>query len=201
MKMNTKIGKIAVERKGFTLIELIVAIFLFSMIMVSLVSVFVSTLNAYGKARVMKTIKESTEFAMNSIAKDVRMGKIESADGSINTGDSFTVIRNRDQLEVCYKKTTYMLAECDSACNNCNGSILDLTGTGMKFDMATSCFRYQRTDPPAPSIPTVRGWVEMNFDIIPDSAGGEADVSMNTDIIHVQTMVSSRDYGWEDAIP
>lgn len=175
--------------KGFTLIELVVAIFIFSIILVGVLTISVSVLNSYQKAKAIKTVKENAEFALSSIAKDVRMGKIESADTGAGKSDTFEITRNRNQTKVCYRKTANTLDICDSGCaSNCK-SLVDLSGTGMSFD-STSGFRNQQTEP-IPN-PTVRGWVEINLNIVADT-GKE----MEADQINVQTTVSSRDYGWE----
>jgi prepilin-type N-terminal cleavage/methylation domain-containing protein len=179
------------NKKGFTLIELLVAIFIFSMIMVSIVSVFVSTVKAYGKAKATKNLKENIEFAISSIAKDVRMGRIESANTGAGISDTFEVTRNQDQVKVCYKKTASTLEVCDSGCSTGCDSLVSLS-TGMSFD-STSGFRNQKTEPAPPALPTSRGWVEINLNIA--MASGE---EMNVDSINVQTIVSSRDYGWEN---
>lgn len=160
--------------------------------MVSIVSVFVSTVKAYSKAKATKNLKENIEFAISSIAKDVRMGKIESANTGAGISDTFEVTRNKDQAKVCYKKTASTLDVCDSGCSTNCESLVDLTGTGMSFD-STSGFRNQKTEPAPPATPTSRGWVEINFNVAMTS-GQE----METDSINVQTIVSSRDYGWEN---
>lgn len=176
------------NRKGFTLIELLVAMFILMVVMGGMVAVSVAGFRSYQKSRAIKRVLEDVGFAINSIAKDVRMGKIESAD---NTGSppstSLAVVRNRDQVEVCYKITSSALGVCDSACGNCK-SMVDLSDTDMAFDTATSGFRDQKTD--TLSSPKIRGWVEINLNI-------EAP-SMETDSIRAQTIVSSRDYGWEE---
>lgn len=216
MKTITKKEK-GGRKKGFTLIELMVAIFIFSVILTGILSVSVSVLNAYQKARAIKTVKESTDFALSSIAKDVRMGRIEkftvsgapspSGDG-INPKEYFSVTRNRDQVVACYHLVGYHLgvatgtpggvgvpAVCPLDDGDVTGNytrIVDLTGTGMNFDTTTSGFYSLTTDPP--TAPTRRGWVEINLNIKADP-GKEMEV----DQINVQTTVSSRDYGWAEA--
>jgi prepilin-type N-terminal cleavage/methylation domain-containing protein len=218
--------KIKNFRKGFTLIELIVSIAIFSLIMVSLASVFVSTVRAYSKARVMKDLKGNIDFAIGSIAKDVRMGRIESPfdiydsgtkidtvtnDGTIK--DYFAVTRNISQGVVCYhiddadgvylgvaagtSASTGVYASCPLDDSTNYSRIVDLTGTEMSFDTGasgTAGFYSLATDPP--TTPTRRGWVEVNFNIAVTS-GNE----MDADLINVQTIVSSRDYGWENITP
>ena len=205
MKMNTK-NKSKIQPCGFTLIELIVAIFIFSVITVAIVSVFVSTTKAYQKARVIKLVKENAEFALVSIAKDVRMGKIEKS-SSYSSGsrkDYFLVTRNRTQQKICYVFSTSELSVFEGTTNCSDGTkkvLIDLSGTGMQF-LSDSGFRAcpsaetadVASDPGYYACPFAtelrRGWVEINLNI--------GNASMETDEIKVQTIVSSRDYGWED---
>jgi hypothetical protein len=85
--------------------------------------------------------------------------------------------------------------------NDCSASeltynnLVDLSGTGMSF-AASSAFRSCLTDHDGTGIACNgtaekrRGWVEINLNI--DSP------TMETDSIRAQTIVSSRDYGWEE---
>jgi type II secretory pathway pseudopilin PulG len=185
--------------RAFTLIELLVSIFIFSLIMISVVAVFASTVRAYSKAKAMKTLKESMEFAIGSIAKDVRMGKIESANTGGVASSTLEITRNQGQVRICYRKTANGLEVCESggcACPSGNWrKIIDLAGTGMSFS-STSGFLNQKTEPVPPADPTIRGWVEMNFNV--DITAGQ---EMAADTVDVQAIVSSRDYGWEDMAP
>lgn len=176
-------------KSGFTLIELLVAMFIFLLMMGAMVAVSVSGFRSYVKSKAMKTVSEDVGFAINSITKDVRMGKIESADVLVtdNTPSSQLIItRNSSQLKVCYSISENSLDICDESCGSCK-SIVDLSPVKMTFD-STSGFRNQKTAP-IPD-PTVRGWVEINLNI--------ESSSIETDSIHMQTVVSSRDYGWEE---
>jgi prepilin-type N-terminal cleavage/methylation domain-containing protein len=197
MKTVIKKGKI-IKRKGFTLIELLVAMFIFAMVLVAMMAVFNAALGAYQKGRAVKKVMEDAQFALNSVAKDVRMGKIESADFTASPPNSELIVtRNRNQTKVCYRITTITLDLCENAGSNCNScsagykSLVDLSGTGMSFASTSSGFRNQKTFPVPPATPTSRGWVEINLNIAM-TAGEE----MNADSINVQTIVSSRDYGW-----
>ena len=176
------------------------AIFILSLIMVSIVSVFVSTVKAYSKAKAMKNLKENIEFAISSIAKDVRMGRIESTETGSSPSSSFMVTLNRSQVKVCYRITGTTLDVCENAGSDCTScpspgykSMINLE-TGMSF--VNSGFYNQRTLPVPPATPTIRGWVEINLNIAM-TAGQE----MDADSINVQTIVSSRDYGWENVNP
>jgi prepilin-type N-terminal cleavage/methylation domain-containing protein len=221
-KIFTKIGSICGEKmktkQGFTLIELLVAIFIFSLITIAIVSVFVSTVTAYGKAKAIKTVKENAQFAMNSVAKDIRMGKIESyykvgagspvpQDGTLK---SYLVISRNRGGKVCYHLDTdnnfLGIQEGigdDNACSDNSDSykkLIDLSQSGMEFASSAgfySCPSTFGTPSVCPAGGTTsanrRGWVEMNFNINMKS-GRE----MEADQINIQMIVSSRDYGWEE---
>lgn len=166
--------------------------------MLSLVSVFASTVRAYSKARAMKNIKENVDFAISSIAKDVRMGKIESADTGNSLSTNFMVTRNHGQAKVCYRVTGTTLDICENAGSDCSicsspGGYKSLVELGAGMSFVNSGFYNQRTLPLPPMSPTIRGWVEINLNIAMTS-GQE----MDSDSIKVQTVVSSRDYGWEN---
>lgn len=212
-------GKIEGNSKGFTLIELMVAIFIFSVIMAGLLSVSVSILNAYQKARAVKTVKESADFALSSIAKDVRMGKIESpftvgeiehpTDDGTNYNKYFAITRNRNRRVACYYLTSNYLgvangesgsvespvsASCPADSGDNYIKIIDLTDTGMSFDTDSSGFYSMPTDTEiVDTLEKNRGWMEINLNIKAD-----ADREMEVDQVNVQTVVSSRDYGWEE---
>src|SRR4030065_2381759 len=83
---HQKRGKLGDKRKfsaqGFTLIELLVAIFILSIVLVGMVSVFVSSAEAYTKARAIKYLTDNVQFALASVTKDIRMGRIESSDAN-----------------------------------------------------------------------------------------------------------------------
>jgi len=184
---NTKY-KIQDTSTGFSLIELMVAMFIFLMVMGAMVAVSVSGFRSYVKSKAIKIVTEDVGFAINSIAKDVRMSKIESADSPSSRSLSLKLTRNTDQVKMCYIISSTLLRSCDIDCaSNCK-SIVDLSASSMIFDTATSGFRNQKTD--TISATKIRGWAEINLNI--DSPG------METDSISVQTIVSSRDYGWEE---
>jgi prepilin-type N-terminal cleavage/methylation domain-containing protein len=198
------------NKKGFTLIELLVSMFIFAVVMGGMVAVSVAGYRSYGKSKAIKTVTEDVGFAMNSITKDVRMGKIENATGCIGASSPnkcLMVTRNATQEKVCYyiggdylgvSKIPETVATCSGLEDHYN-KIVDLAGPGLTFD-ATSGFYSCPTDTSTTDPATCftvpgkgRGWAEINLNI--ESPG------MDTDSIHAQTIVSSRDYGWEDVTP
>jgi Tfp pilus assembly protein PilW len=190
---NTR-NKIQDASTGFTLIELMVAMLIFMLVMGAMVAVSVAGFRSYGKSKVIKTVTGDIGFAINSIAKDVRMGKIESTNTGSTPSSALIITRNNVQTIMRYEKTSTKLSSCECSKTTCKLSersepkvLVDLTGTGMTFD-ATSGFRNQKTD--TISATKIRGWAEINLNI--------ENPTMEKDSIRVQTIVSSRDYGWDE---
>ncbi len=64
------------KRKGFTLIELMVSIFIFLIIMTAIVAIFARQIQAYRHARVSQGDLENAQFAMNYMAKTLRTATV-----------------------------------------------------------------------------------------------------------------------------
>lgn len=67
--INTK------KNKGFTLIELMVSISIFSIIMLTAIGSFLITLNVAKNARALRFAMDNVNFAMESMTRSIRMGK------------------------------------------------------------------------------------------------------------------------------
>ncbi len=63
-----------VNVRGFTLIEMMVAIAVFSLVMVTAMSALLNIIDANNKARAIKTAINNVHFALENISRDVRMG-------------------------------------------------------------------------------------------------------------------------------
>jgi len=207
--MNQKNRRRKKERKnkrGFSLIEMLVAMFIFVMVMGGMVAVSIAGFRSYGKSKSIKTILEDVGFAVNSITKDVRMGKIENGTGYATgaASDYLLVSRNRGG-RFCYKIDSTSISVADIASgSDCTlgtlsyNKIVDLSPTGMLFDNpGTAKFRSCVSDNIGDGSITAcngvfekrRGWAQINLNI--------ENPSMTSDSIHLETTVSSRDYGWE----
>lgn len=69
-------------KKGFTLVELMVSVFIFLIIMVAIVQIFAQQISAYRYARVSQSDLENAQFAMNYISKTLRTATVLGEDGS-----------------------------------------------------------------------------------------------------------------------
>ena len=64
------------NKKGFTLIEMIISIFVFAIIMIAIVDVFARQINAHRYARSAEGDLENAQFALNYIAKTLRTASV-----------------------------------------------------------------------------------------------------------------------------
>jgi prepilin-type N-terminal cleavage/methylation domain-containing protein len=62
------------QKRGFTLVEMMVAIAVFSIVMVVAMSALVNVIDANHKAQAIKTAINNVNFALEGISKDMRMG-------------------------------------------------------------------------------------------------------------------------------
>jgi prepilin-type N-terminal cleavage/methylation domain-containing protein len=62
------------KRRAFTLVEMMVAIAVFSIVMVVAMSALLNVIDANNKARSIKTAINNISFALEGISKDMRMG-------------------------------------------------------------------------------------------------------------------------------
>ena len=84
--LNNESKKVLVNRSskgaGFTLIELLVALGIFSMIMISMTSTALSVMKSQRKAFSLQVVQESGRYILESMIKEIRMGIINSPQGS-----------------------------------------------------------------------------------------------------------------------
>ena len=62
------------KNSGFTLVEMMVAIAVFSVVMVTAMSALLNIIDANNKARAIKVAVDNVSFALEGISKDMRMG-------------------------------------------------------------------------------------------------------------------------------
>jgi prepilin-type N-terminal cleavage/methylation domain-containing protein len=88
---------------GFTLIEMMVAVSIFSIVMLVSTGAIFSMVEANKKARAVQSVMTNLNFALESMSRDIRVGSgysCESAAGSrvdcLGGGDYFSFYANRD---------------------------------------------------------------------------------------------------------
>jgi prepilin-type N-terminal cleavage/methylation domain-containing protein len=87
------------RQKGFTLVELLVAVAVFMIVVTAAVGALYSIIDANRKAQSMKSVINNVSFALESISKDMRMGKDYNCNNELSpledvecTSDGSTVI-------------------------------------------------------------------------------------------------------------
>ena len=70
------------NRRGFTLVEAVVVIFIFTLIILSVTSLFVHLAKSYRQRLAIKEINEESQVILERISKEVRMAKIDSINSS-----------------------------------------------------------------------------------------------------------------------
>lgn len=66
------------NKKGFSFIEIIIAIFIFSLMMISVAGIFSNSFGGYRSARVIQKDLEDAQFIMNQMAKILRTSSISN---------------------------------------------------------------------------------------------------------------------------
>jgi len=136
------------DSRGFSLIELMVSIFILSIVLIAMVAVFAAVTRSYYKSKAIKSVTEDIQHAIGLIAKDVRMGSVKSDSPS---GSKFLKIRrSRNMGWVCY------------------------SGLNVTFNTTNSKFYSRKSVTDASPPNNRRGWVEINLDIR-SSAGKEME--------------------------
>ena len=94
--MNQKIGK---NKKAFTLIEVLVSVSIFSIVMLISTGAVFSIVEANKKTHSLKSVMTNLNFALESMARDIRVGSKFSCDGGgdcyLSAGSSFSYKANR----------------------------------------------------------------------------------------------------------
>ena len=68
-------------QKGFTLIELLVAAAVFTYVVTSVTALFATALDLQRRASAVQKIEENAQFALESIAREVRVSTVQSPNG------------------------------------------------------------------------------------------------------------------------
>ena len=108
------------NKQGFSLVELMVAIFVFSVIMTAVVGVFARTASSFKRAKDIQKNLEDAQYAMNLMAKTIRTSSIVKCDEDIcvSSGETYASIRIMD-----YSQDKCIGYKIDSASKKLQSSI------------------------------------------------------------------------------
>lgn len=168
---------------GFTLLEVVMALFIFSVVMFAVAGIFASSFKSYREGRLIAHNLEEAQSALNSIAKVLRTSTVKNSSSTSIEVYDFSQRRcvqysvSSGNLNVRFGNVT---ADPDAACAYSTTAIKMLDGyvSAASFD----------TDPTDDSPNTV-GKVTLSLTIRPSSLATSIDRD-----VQIQTTLSFRDY-------
>jgi prepilin-type N-terminal cleavage/methylation domain-containing protein len=113
-----------INKKGFTLVELLVSIALFSLVLVAVISAIVTVMDVNKKARTLSLIMNELNFSIENMNRSIKTGEIESSAGIRN---------NLTVLDQYGDTVTYSLDE-GTIVKNVDGETLDVTSPEIQVD-------------------------------------------------------------------
>ncbi len=174
------------KRKAFSLIEVMVSLFIFTIIMVATSQIFVQTFANYRYTRNLQRDIENAQFLMAILSKELRTGTIVDPDSSTARASSVQFFDHSQQL--CLK---YRLS----------GGGIEVASTSVGSANSCNSTNFTTNDYKMVSTGTVTG----GFDITPSSSSprtvGKVTATLliknGTHEASIQSTVSLRDYGPE----
>lgn len=114
--------------QGFTLIELIVSITIFSIVMVSVMSIFIFSSDMSGKIEINRVMQENTKNVVETLAEDIRENGIVGVSSSVGVSCSTFWWWVESWNKLCTSTGEYFLWKYD-----------DLAGVWLRVNPATEC--------------------------------------------------------------
>lgn len=174
--------------RGFTLLEVLVSLFIFSIVMMATAQIFGTAYSGYRMTRLVQRDIENAQFAMNVLAKTLRTSTVVSASGSRQLVKFFDYSQGTEGRCFLYQISADALqvASGDSTgVNHCNGMTLN-TFTTVTTGTVTGSFQVTPSDPA-----TRVGKVTISLVISEMTSVHSA---------RLQTSVSLRDFGYVELL-
>lgn len=167
------------NNQGFTLIELLVAMTTFSVVMIAVADIFLTGIGGTQRIFGSQVVQETGRFIMESVAKEIRMGSVDSLggtaysslpDGASGPYDSLAIVNTNGQtVSYVFDPATGQISRSGAVLNS---SDVEVSG---KFYLI-------KNDNLQPRLTLVLGLVNRSAK------------AKNQSTINLQTSVSSRDY-------
>jgi len=170
------------RNKGFTLIEVLVSLFMFLTIMTAVSQIFVSAFSGYRYTKTVQLDVEAAQFALNTLAKELRTSSVVSAAGN----QSFVKFYDHSQ-GVCFLYRVsggnlQVARQTATGVSDCRSKSLPAF-TAIATDITAGRFLVVPSD--AAATPLLVGKVTISLEIAQDAAHRA----------RIQSSVSLVDYG------
>jgi prepilin-type N-terminal cleavage/methylation domain-containing protein len=182
------------KKKGFSFLEIMISIFIFSLMMTTISVTFASLFENYRNSRAIQMNLENAQFIMNTMAKSLRTSSVISNTASsikfYNYSDSncFSYKFEDNSLQVAsvsidnisYPTVEERKAQCSSALLTYSNILTNVNDANFSVIQSSE------------GIPNVMGKVTVSIDVCANS-GSECSESVH-DRARIQSSVSLRDY-------
>lgn len=138
-------------QKGFTLLEMIISIGLFSVIVTTAISIMLQVSNAQIKASNLQTILDNIRFSLELITKEMRTGNSYAVNNTCGTGIKFKTSLNEDRayyLDIPTKTVMRATAAITGAdCDGVSDVVQPFTSEDVEIDRLDFQIRGQNLGP------------------------------------------------------
>jgi len=162
------------KNKGFTIIELLVALAIFSLVIVSMAAVAVSVIKSQRKGFVLQESQENARYILESMSKEIRMSAIDSGDSGGSPVTTLDITNSKGE-NVDYRFVSQKLQRQVNG-----GGWQDLSSANLEV---TGSFYIRKSASPNRAAVTVVMQVE--------STTGQVEEQTE---IHLQSTISSRSF-------
>lgn len=170
------------NQNGVTLLEMVVAVAIFSVVVLSATSIFKMAIDGQRNAIAAQNMQESMRYAFEVISKEMRTAQKSSAGTCIGSGKIFVTANNNDDL-----------------------SFINKSGECVRYGLENNRLKIVRSDNSDFITPDEVKISDLEFDVTDDVASKQSLVTIMMDIeavgqamhkqpIKIQTTISSRYY-------
>ncbi len=174
--------------KGFTLIEVIVSMFIFSIMMVVVSQVFASAFSGYRSTRAIQRDIDNAQYSLNIIAKELRTSSVVNPASGALVNSSFVQFFDHSQSK-CFRYRinggNLQVASADATGVDTGLTPCDTMNLSSFTNITTGVINGSFRVTPSSSVPAHVGKVTISLDISEGS----------THHARIQTTVSLRDFG------
>lgn len=175
--MIKNLKKINEFEKGFTIVEVLIASFVFSIIAIGISSIFIGILTNERRAFAAQKIEENEMFVLEMMARDIRVSKILDQN-DLNCGLTTLTINHPDKGIIIYSLNAGVVQKTEGGIPE-GGIPVDISSTDVNFTRMNFCVRGSGATDLQQTVVTIISSVQNRT--------GKEKLTFN-----VQTAVSSR---------